>query len=150
MRLSTLVAVLIALAPSAGFAQDNQPAAEGRGLLPEPTAPPETLGGTSPNPFQADPSGIFSRTVFETNEDPNFKLTIRDYSFPPANQARTLTLPAAAVLQNRSPQGEISVNKQAVDLSGTARVAVAPGAPVDVMNNGDRAVVIRSIIVTPK
>src|ERR1700751_1920460 len=108
MRLRTLVAVLIALAPCAGFAQDNQLAAEGRGLLPEPASPPETLGGVPPpNPFQADPSGIFSRTVFETNEDPNFKLTIRDYSFPPANQAHTLTLPAAAVLHNRSPFGEI-------------------------------------------
>jgi hypothetical protein len=150
MRLSTLAAVLIALAPSAGFAQDNQLAAEGRGLLPEPTAPPETLGGASPNAFQADPSGIFSRTVFETNEDPNFKITIRDYSFPPSNQAKTLTLPAAALVQNHSAHGEFSIANQKLDLAGAARVAVPPGAPIGVTNNGDRAVVVRTITLDPK
>ena len=151
MRLAKLAAALVALSPYAAVAQDNQLAAEGRGLLPEPTTVPETLGGVPPpHPFELTPSGVLARTVFETNEDPNFKLTIHDFSFPPNPQAKTLTLPAAALLQNRSSHGQISINKQSVDLAGTARIAVAPGAPVDVVNNGDRAVVVRTITVTPK
>ena len=151
MRLAKIAAVLVALAPCSALAQDSQLAAEGQGLLPEPTTVPETLGGVPPpHPFETTPTGVLARTVFETNEDPNFKLTIRDYSFPPANQAKTLTLPAAALLQNRSAHGDFSIANQKLDLTGTARIAVPSGAPVDVTNNGDRAVVVRSITIEPK
>jgi hypothetical protein len=149
MRLAMLVAVLVTLSPYVSFAQDNQLAAEGRGLLPAPATPPETLGGAPPpNPFELDASGTFSRTIFETNEDPNFKITIRDYAFPPSNQAKTLTLPAAALVQNHSPHGDISVANQKLEFA--ARAAVPPGAPIGVTNNGDRAVVVRTITLEPK
>jgi hypothetical protein len=151
MRFTKLAAVLVVLSPCCAFAQDNQLAPEGRGLLPGPTAVPETLGGVPPpHPFEMTPSGVLARTVFETNEDPNFKLTIRDYSFPPDNQPRTLTLPAAALVQNRSTFGDVSIANQKVDLTGTARIAAPPGAPIGVTNNGDKAVVVRTITLEPK
>ena len=151
MRLANLLAALVVLTPYAAFAQDNQLAEEGRGLLPEPTTAPETLGGVPPpHPFETTPSGVLARTVFETNEGPNFKLTIRDYSFPPGDQAKTLTLPAAAVLQNRSTLGDISVANQKVDLQGTARIAVPEGAAIAVTNNPDTSVVVRTITLEPK
>jgi hypothetical protein len=149
MRSAALAIGLAGIVSVAAWGQELAP--QGGGPLPEPSTVPTTLGGIPPeHPFEPDPSGALARTVFATDQDANFKLTIREYSFPPGNQTRTLTLPAAAVLQNRSALGEVSVAKQAVDLSGTARVAVAPGAPIDVTNNGDRAVVLRTIIVEPK
>jgi hypothetical protein len=62
-------------------------------LLPAPTEMPAALGGTPPpHPFVSDPSGGFSRTIFETVEDPDFKLIIRDFSFPPDRQTHAVTL----------------------------------------------------------
>jgi hypothetical protein len=49
---------------------------------------PAALGGTPP----LHPSGGFSRTIFETVEDPDFKLIIRDFSFPPDRQTHAVTL----------------------------------------------------------
>jgi hypothetical protein len=63
-----------------------------------PEAPPTA------NQFRPDPSGGFSRTVFETDESPDFKITIRDFSFPPDKQTHAVTLPAAAFIHLLSGQ----------------------------------------------
>jgi quercetin dioxygenase-like cupin family protein len=105
-----------------GWAQDDELAAEGRGLLPEPTDIPATLGGTPPaHPFVIEPSGVFSRTVFQTDEDPNFKITIVDYSFPPDGQAHAITLASGALLHLRDELPEIGIAGERLALTSGAR-----------------------------
>ena len=133
------------------WAQEPQLAPEGRGLLPNPTEIPATLGGTPPpHPFEPDPSGGFSRTVFETDEDPNFKLVIRDFIFPPDKQPHTLTLPSAAFLHFLGEPGEISIAQQRSALTAVARTAVPAGAPIELVNNGEYPVVVRILILEAK
>jgi quercetin dioxygenase-like cupin family protein len=132
-------------------AEEPQLAAEGRGLLPAPAEIPATLQGTLPeHPFVSDPSGGFSRTLFETDEDPNFKLVIRDFSFPPDRQTHTVTLPTGAFLHILGGQGEISIGYQRLALTAAARMAVPAGAPIEVINNGEQPVVVRALIVEAK
>ena len=146
-----IAASLAAMASFTALAQEPKLAPEGRGLLPKPAEMPATLGGTPPpHPFKPDPSGGYSRTLLETDEDPNFKIVIRDFSFPPDRQSHTITLPSGAFLHLISGQAEISIARQRSPLSPVARTPVAAGSPIDVVNNGEHAVVVRVLIVQAK
>jgi hypothetical protein len=147
------VAAIVGCAAWTGIAspQDQQLAPEGRGLLPKPATMPATLQGRPPpHPFEPDPSGGFSRTIFETDEHPNFKLVIRDFSFPPDRQTHTVTLPSAAFLHFLGEPGEIRIAKKRLTLTPVARTAVPAGTPIDVVNNGQHAIVVRALIVEAK
>jgi quercetin dioxygenase-like cupin family protein len=131
--------------------QVPQLAPEGRGLLPAPAEMPAALqGAPPPHLFEPDPSGGFSRTIFETDEDQNFNIIIRDFSFPPDKQAHTVTLPSAAFLHLLSGEGEVRIAKQRMELTLVARTAVLAGAPIEVVNNGEYPVVVRALIVEAK
>jgi hypothetical protein len=146
-RLFALVSSLSAMVCNAAWAQDGHLAAEGRGLLPAPAA----LQGTPPpRPFISDPSGGFSRAIFETDEHPSFKLVIRDFSFPPDRQTYTVTLPSAALLQMLGELGEIAIANQRLALTSGARTVVPAGAPIAVVNNSEHAVVMRALIMEAK
>jgi len=149
----SIAASLAAVLSVSAFAQAPQPepqlAPEGRGLLPRPSAA-TPQAPASANQFKPDPSGGFSRIVFETDENPDFKLVIRDYSFPPDKQSHVVTLPSAAVLHLLSGPGEISVAKRRLTLTPAARTAVPAGAPIEVVNNGDHATVVRALTVEAK
>jgi quercetin dioxygenase-like cupin family protein len=150
--LTGAVALLITTAlTGTALPQGTQLAPEGRGLLPEPAETAATLGGTRPSaPFEPDPFGGYSRTVFETDEDPNFKITIRDYSFPPDHRPHTLELPSAAFLHIIDGQAEFNVAGQHLAVEPGKRVAVAAGAPIELVNNGQIASVVRALIVEAK
>ena len=152
MRLLLSIAISLAIISGAqAWAQEQQLAPEGRGLLPKPAEIPTTHGGVSPpHPFEPDPSGGFSRTIFETDEDPNFKLVIRDFSFPPDRKPYTITLPSAAFLHLLSGPDEISIAKQRLALTSVARTAVPGGAPIEVVNSGEQPMVVRALIVEAK
>jgi len=112
---------------------------------------PATLGGAPPeHTFWRDPSGGFSRTIFETDENPDFKLIIRDFAFPPDKQPHTVTLRSAAFLHLLSGLGEISIAKQRLALTPVARTSVPAGAPIEVVNSGEYPVVVRALIVEAK
>src|SRR5262245_4888188 len=146
--LNAAAMVGIAAGASVAWPRDQQLAPEGRGLLPAPTAAP---GGIPlSHLFVSDPSGVFSRTLFETDDNPNFKLVIRDFSIPPDRQTHTVTLPSGAFLHLLDEPSEISIAKQRLALRAGARTAVPAGAPIDVVNNGERAVVVRVLIVEAK
>lgn len=133
-------------------AQEARPAAEGRGLLPAPAEMPATLvGALPPHPFVSDASGDFSRTIFETDDEQNFKLIIRDFSFPPDRQTHALALPSGAILYILDGQGEISIAKKRLPLTLEARITAVPaGAAIDVVNNGEQYLVLRALIVEAK
>jgi hypothetical protein len=142
---------LATMASIAVSAQEPQPAPEGRGLLPNPTEMPARLGGGPPShPFARDPSGAFSRTIFESNEDPNFRLIIRDFSFPPDRQPHTITFSSGAFVQLLSGLSEISLANQQLSLTTGARTAVPAGARITIVNNSQQASVVRALIVEGK
>jgi hypothetical protein len=142
---------LAAMVSIAAFAQELQLAPEGRGLLPKAAEIPAALRGTPPpHAFEPDPSGGFSRTIFETDEHPNFKIVIRDFTFPPDRQPHTVTLPSTAFLHLLSGHGEIGIAKQRLALTPLARTAVPFGAPIDVVNSGEQHVVVRALILEAK
>ena len=152
MRLLFALATSVAtIASITAVAQEPQLAPEGQGLVPKAAEiPAALLGPPPPHAFEPDPSGGFSRTIFETDGDPNFKLVIRDFSFPPDRQAHTLILPSTAFLHLLSGPGEISVAKQRLSLTPVARMAVPAGAPIDVLNSGEQHIVVRALILEPK
>lgn len=148
-KLLVIAAGVAVVASSATFAQEPKLAPEGRGLLPRP--PAATREAPTEKRFSVGPSGVLSRTIFETDEDPNFKLIFRDFSFPPDKQARSIALPSAAFLHVLSGKGELTVAKEKVELTPLARMPPAPArAPIDVVNSGDYPMVLRALTVEAK
>jgi hypothetical protein len=151
MRQLFAAASLAAMASIAASAQEPQLAPEGRGLLPKPAEIPATLGGVPPqHPFVPDSSGGFSRTIFETDEDPNFNLVVREFSFPPHRKSQTVTLPSVALLQLVSGTGEIIIANRRLASTPRARMAVPAGTPIEVVNSGEQHIVVRALIVEAK
>src|SRR5215469_11992641 len=151
LALGVAATVIISAWAGLACAQEMRLAPEGRGLLPKPAEMPATLQGVPPpHPFTPDQSGGLSRTVFETDEDPNFKIVIRDFSFPPDKQPHSVTLPSAALLHLLDEPGEISIAKRRLVLTAGARTVVPAGAPIEVMNRSERAIVVRAFIVEAK
>ena len=149
MRRGVVLAAGVAGVAAAAFAQEPNLAPEGRGLLPRP--PAATPEAPDAHRFSLGPSGVLSRTVFETDEDPNFRLIFQDFSFPPDKQPHALTLPSAAVLHLLSGKAEISVAKQKMGLTNLARTPPVPaGAPIEVVNSGESPVILRGLIVEAK
>lgn len=148
-KLLVVAAGVAAVASGATLAQETKLAPVGRGLLPRPPAStPEAPGA---HRFSVGPSGVLWRTVFETDEDPNFELIFQDFSFPPDKQPHALTLPSAAVLHLLSGTAEISVAKQRMEFTNLARTPPVPaGAPIEVVNGGEYPVVVRALIVEAK
>jgi hypothetical protein len=151
------LAAIVGIAMSTGTvcAQSPTLAPEGRGLLAQPAeAPAEKLGGVPPPPSRVyqrdDASGVFSRTIFETSEDPGFTITIRDYSFPPDKQKHTIVLPSGAFAHLISGPGDMTIAKNSMDLGSIARASVPANAPIEVTNNGEEPIVVRMLIVEAK
>ncbi|MCI0467224.1 MAG: hypothetical protein L0Y57_09515 [Beijerinckiaceae bacterium] len=112
--------------------------------------PPVLAGAPAPHPFKADSSGAFSRTILVAEESPDFRLSIRDFSFPPDRRTHTIVLPAAAFIHRLSGTGVINISNQRLVLTPRARTAVPPRAPIKVKNSGDQPVVLRALIVEAK
>jgi len=147
------VAAIAGIAASVGVAWAQQPqlAREGRGLLPPPTEMPAAVGGTpTPHPVERGPSGSLARTIFETDEDPNFKLIIRDFSFPPDRQPHSVTLPSAAIVRSLGASSEIKIDNRRLVLAVGERAAVPASVPIEVTNNGEQAMILRVLIVEAK
>ena len=146
-------AAIVGLAMSIGTACGQSPALapEGRGLLAQPAEAPTELGGVPPpHVFTPDPSGAFSRTVFETDEDPGFSIIVRDFSFPPDKQKHTVVLPYGAFARLVSGSGDVTMANNRLDLSSVARASLPANAPMEVTNNGEDPIVVRMLIVEAK
>jgi hypothetical protein len=138
-------AAIVATEAAVITASAQELAREGRGLLTATPEPAAGLLGTLGNP-----AGRFSQTIFETDGDPNFKLVIRDFSFPPDRQTHSVSLSSGAFLHVFGGQAEIRIAGQPAPLDAAGRTAVAPGAPIEVVNNGEQAFVVRALIVEAK
>jgi hypothetical protein len=144
MKSSLIAAAVLAMgAGTSAWGQDTELAAQGLGLLPGPAQTPAALEGALPaHPFELDQSGILSRTLFESDEDPNFKVVIRDVSVLPGQQVQTRNLNATALVQPRGGAAEVTVANQKAEPAG-ARLMAPAGAPITVINRGTSDSVIR-------
>jgi hypothetical protein len=102
------------------------------------------------HPFVSDASGALSRTIFETQDDPDFNITIRDFSFPPDGRPHVVTLRSGASLSLLSGSGEIAVDDKPQSFADDSKVAVAANASIKVVNTSGQPVVLRATIVEAK
>ncbi len=142
-------ASLVTLAYVAAWAQKPQSSVGTLSPLPRPSTSTATAPST-PQPFEPDPSGGFSRTVFQTNQHPDFNLVIRDFSFPPDRQAHTVVLSSAALLHVITGNGEVSIAKKRYQFTSLMRRAVSAGDAIEIVNTGPQAMIVRVLIVEAK
>jgi hypothetical protein len=136
----------VALAPFAAFGQLAGPAPS----LQVKELPPAPPTSALANYFVTDAAGGLSRVVFETDEDPNLKITIRDFLILPNGKPNLLTSPAAMFVHFLSATSEVKIAGQLIALSAGQRAAVAARTPLEVTVKGGRAVVLRAVILQPK
>lgn len=130
---------------------ERQLAPEARGLLPEPAD--ELVARTftaAPNAFVPDPSGGSSRIVFQSDENPDFKLVIRDFSFPPDEQSRSFSLPSGGLIHIVSGQGHVAIGNDHSRLQVGVRAEARAGATVSVVNTGQRPLIVRALALEAK
>jgi hypothetical protein len=128
------VAANLALIDSiTAFAEEPKLAPEGRGLLPR-----------DPTVFQIDPSGTLSRTIFQSDEHPNFRLAIREFVFPADRRRYTIILPSSALVHFPSEGVENNIGKPG------ARTVVPARTPIEVVNNSEYPVLVRALVVEAK
>jgi hypothetical protein len=149
-RLFIAVASLAAMSSLVALAQGTK-VEPGRGLLPKPDERPAKLEGVpTPYSFKPDPSGGLSRTILETDEDPNFKIIVRDFMIPPDKVPHTVTFSSALFLHFFGEPDSVKVSGQPFTLHAGERTAIAANAPVEVVNKGERSIVVRALIVEAK
>ena len=149
-KLLVIAAGVAVVASSATFAQEPKLAPEGRGLLPRP--PAATREAPTEKRFSVGPSGVLSRTIFETDEDPNFKLIFRDFSFPPDKQARTIdpTVCSLPPCSQRKGRDQRRKAEGGTDSAGENAAQCPPARPSKSSNSGDYPMVLRALIVEAK
>lgn len=126
-------------------------AAEGHGILPKPENIPNNFEGRSPKlAFVAQTSGLYSRTVFETDEDKDFKIKISEFNVPPKGGPMSLTLSSGAVIQMRSGQGRLVVNERSAELIQDSAINLPATPSVQLINTGDRELILRVYELSPK
>ena len=149
---SGIAAIIMSAAAGLALGQEApQLAREGVGLLPPPPETPATLSVPEiANPFVPDPSGGFSRIVFQTDENPDFKIVIRDYAVLPDQITHALKLPTGALLHVISGEGDVHLGENRLEMNTTERTVAPPGATLNVANRGESPVVIRALTLEPK
>ena len=148
---SLFIALLTACGTGGPYHASGPAAREGHGVLSPPETVPSVLGGIPPkHAFEADASGAFSRTVFTANEDSNVRVTVRDISLPPKQQARPFTLPGAVLLEVRAGRGAAGVAGRSTELSEATTMAIPAGTPVTLTNESDQALAVRLYVMEAK
>lgn len=152
MRIRFLsVCVLVGLAANACKGPVKQRALEGRGVLSPPATVPERLSETaSQDAFVANTSGLYSRTVFATTQDPDFNIAIRDFSVPPKTGPLTLRLESPAALEKRSGQGIIKVANESSQIRQDSIISVPMGASIELENPNEQELIVRIYSVEAK
>jgi hypothetical protein len=142
--------IAAALAPFAAFGQPAAPSAGPAPSFQVEELPPAPPASALANYFVPDVAGGLSRVIFETDEDPNFKITIRDFLILPNGKTNLLTSPAAMFVHFQSATGEVKIADQLMPLAAGQRAAVAARTPLEVTVKGGRAAVLRAVILQPK
>jgi hypothetical protein len=111
----------------------------------------EIRGGLKPRHALApQDSGIFSRTVFEMNESPDFKVEIRDLSLPPGAKSSTRSQSETTVLEMRTDRGMVKIGEQSAEWQQDGDIVVPPGVPIELQNPTERELLVRLYLVEAK
>jgi hypothetical protein len=146
-----LCAFTLCGALSSSTAQSLEPrmAPVARGLLPESSFANAPVASAPAWAFAPDPAGGYSRVVFETDEDPDFKIIIRDYAFPPGQGQQALRLPAGAMLHFVSGRPGVAIADAPLS-EAASRAFVPPGAKVEVTTQDQRPAAVRALTLEAK
>jgi hypothetical protein len=146
MRAAYLVLAAVAFAPFAAFGQYAGPEPS----LQVKEVPPASPASEGANFYAPDAAGGLSRVIFETDEDPNFTITIRDFLILPNGKTNLLTSPAAMFVHFLGAPGEVKIAAEPMAFAAGQRAAVAARLPLEVTVKGGRATVLRAVIFQPK
>lgn len=153
-RLETTPLIAIAVAFFVGCGSRDRfhiRATEGRGLLPRPAMASNSSAGPAPMyVFHKESSGLFSRLIFETDEDPRLKISVREFSLPPGRGPVTLSFAGAAVLEMRTDRGRLSLGAQPEDWRQGTSIMVPEGTPIGLANPTDRELIVRLCVLEAK
>jgi hypothetical protein len=155
MRLRILFAALLAICLAGCNSQNllDQRAPEGHGLLPRPTIPLTPPRRALANyAFQAlsPASDLSSRVLFETDEGPNSRVRVSEYSLPPHKGPSSARTEGATVLEMWTDQGTLKIGGHVQDWKQGGTLMVPDGAPVELTNPTDRELIIRIYTVEAK
>jgi len=142
--------VLLVIIPLFGAFAGQQTPVPNTGNVPSSDTSSAINPALSKNMFAWDPSGVAWRTVFESDDDPDFKIIIIDVSFPPDQQPHSISLQSGAFVHLLDGGGEVTVAKQPTTLNRFDRTAVPLGAPIEVVNRSNYPVTIRALLVEAK
>ena len=125
-------------------------AVEGRGVLKQPAAVPETTLLRFDNPFRELAPGVSARTVFASAEPADLTVEVRDLEVGPKRGIAPLRVTGAAILEVRAGRGTFVVGQQPRELVPGAVVAVPADTAFSLRNTGDRTLSLRLYVIAGK
>jgi quercetin dioxygenase-like cupin family protein len=145
----TVALTLVCFANSSGSTQQTTAPKNGGGTA-QTFNPCSTNRSLCKYSFVSDASGVASRLIFQSDEDPNFKILIVDISFPPDQRTHDISLQSGAFVHLLDGEGDVTIAGQRVTLSRFERSTVPPGARLQVVNGSNYPVIIRALLVEDK
>lgn len=149
-RSSTLVAVLILVCTlSLGLARGRH---KGIGLLPPPpkTNPPVSKNGVQ-DPHQEIATGLFSRTLFETDTGTGYRLEVREFVVRPGERTGEANLAGGAICEILYGSGVFSAGSRREEFKIGSNFSIAQGENFSIENtNKDLPIFLRVHLVYVK
>src|SRR5579862_4807309 len=119
-------------------------AREGRGLLPQPiTRANSSFFLSSKNSLKQESANLYSRLLFETSDDPNFRIRIKDLSIPPRMTSADLKMPADTIVEIITGLGKLTIENKEHNWKQGTIILVHKDVPMTLVNDGDREMIVR-------
>ena len=149
-RSSTLVAVLILVCTlSLGLARGRH---KGIGLLPPPpkTNPPVSKNGVQ-DPHQEIASGLYSRTLFETDTGTGYHLEVREFVVRPGERTGEVNLAGGAICEALYGSGVLTADSRREEFKIGSNFSIAQGEKFSIENaSKDAPIFLRAHLVYVK
>ena len=146
-RLAPLGFFALSLAAfSPAWAQDQEP---GMGELPRPSADlPIFADKPVAHPFEpVSGQAAATRVLFEGAGPDNTQITIREMLIGPGAEVHLDAAPGPTLVDPRSGAGILRAGEHTEQLQIAAAISVAPGVPIQLINQGDDSLLLRLYIV---
>jgi hypothetical protein len=119
------------------------------GELPPPSADlPIFAGKPVTHPFEvASGQAAATRVLFEGAGPENTQVIIREMLIGPGAETRLGALPGPALIDTRSGGGTLRAGEHSEQLQIATPLSVAPGTPIQIINDGEDSLLIRLYIV---
>jgi|GEM_PF-3529849 len=127
------------------------PKSGGTGLLA--TAPADAAKHQSIKitlPYAQVAPGILGRTLYSADSGQGYAVEIRELIVQPRRALSTFSLPGAAVIQNLSGIGTVSIEGGRSPSASVSILSVSSGAKLMIANKSDRPVELRTFVFVAK